>query len=45
MVFNRIEKKYLLNHCQCLRLLEAMEQYMTLDQYGKHTICNIYYDT
>ena len=45
MVFNRIEKKYLLNHCQYLRLLETMEQYMTLDQYGKHTICNIYYDT
>ena len=32
MVFNRIEKKYLLNHRQYLRLLETMEHYMTLDQ-------------
>lgn len=43
--FKRIEKKYLLNREQYERLLEKINPYMQMDQYGLHTICNIYYDT
>lgn len=44
-VFQRVEKKYLLNDEQYYALLERMKPYMTADSYGLHTICNIYYDT
>ena len=44
-VFQRYEKKYLLSSRQYLALLEKLAPYMELDVYGKHTICNIYYDT
>ena len=44
-VFQRIEKKYLLDDEQYYRFLQAIEPYMTLDEYGHYTICNIYYDT
>lgn len=44
-VFQRYEKKYILNP----RQLEAIDTYlqkeMEMDQYGKHMICNIYFDT
>lgn len=43
--FQRIEKKYLLNSTQYERLLEKINPHMEMDQYGRHTICNIYYDT
>lgn len=43
--FKRYEKKYLLNSEQIQNLMSVMDKYMTLDQYGKHTICNIYFDT
>lgn len=43
--FKRIEKKYLLNQEQYERLLEKIKPHMEMDQYGLHTICNIYYDT
>ena len=43
--FQRIEKKYLLNERQYEDFLKKIEPYMQLDQYGLHTICNIYYDT
>lgn len=44
-VFQRIEKKYILTKEQYPVFLERIAPYMTLDQYGYHTICNIYYDT
>ena len=44
-VFKRYELKYLLTRQQKARILEAMEPYMALDQYGRTTIRNIYFDT
>lgn len=44
-VFQRIEKKYILTKEQYPFFLERIAPYMTLDQYGHYTICNIYYDT
>ena len=44
-VFERVEKKYLLTKDKYQALLKAIEPYMTQDEYGLHTICNIYYDT
>lgn len=43
--FQRIEKKYMLNQRQYDELIKKMEPYMQQDQYGLHTICNLYYDT
>lgn len=44
-IFKRYELKYMLTLEQKKRLLEAMEPYMALDQYGRTTIRNIYFDT
>lgn len=44
-VFERVEKKYLLTKEKYQALLKAIEPYMAQDEYGMHTICNIYYDT
>lgn len=44
-VFNRCEKKYLLTMDQYEELLSKVGYRMKLDQYGEHTISNIYYDT
>ena len=44
-VFKRYELKYLLTQEQKQIVLQAMEPYMHLDQYGRTTIRNIYYDT
>lgn len=44
-VFKRIEKKYLMTKEQHEALLERIAPYMTRDQYGLHTICNLYFDT
>ena len=44
-VFNRYEKKYLLTRDVYLKLREKLQERMVVDQYGEHTICNIYYDT
>lgn len=44
-VFQRYELKYLLTLAQKARILEAMEPHMALDQYGRTTIRNIYFDT
>ncbi|MBR4780559.1 MAG: polyphosphate polymerase domain-containing protein [Lachnospiraceae bacterium] len=43
-IFERYEKKYLLNAEQEARFLKAVEGKMIMDQYGEHTICNIYFD-
>lgn len=45
MIFKRYEMKYLLTQKQKERILRAMEPYMELDEYGRSTIRNIYYDT
>lgn len=44
-VFNRVEKKYLLTLKKFHQLWEELMEYMLVDEYGLHTICNIYYDT
>ena len=44
-VFKRYEMKYLLNPQQKEKMLQAMEPYMSLDQYGRTTIRNLYFDT
>jgi len=44
-VFNRYEKKYILSQPIYTALRKRLYKYMTEDEYGKHTICNIYYDT
>lgn len=44
-VFNRYEKKYLMPEDVYLELRSRLRPYMQEDQYGLHTICNIYYDT
>lgn len=44
-VFKRYELKYLLRKDQKTRILDAMAPYMELDDYGRTTIRNIYYDT
>lgn len=44
-VFNRIEKKYLLNKEQYEAIRIELLEYMEVDKYGLHTIRNIYFDT
>ena len=44
-VFQRVEKKYLISDIKFKLLLKLIKPYMTVDKYGLHTICNIYYDT
>lgn len=43
--FKRFELKYMLTQPQKEALLQVMQPYMKLDQYGRTTIRNIYYDT
>ena len=45
MVFNRVEKKYLVPQRKFQKLWKELMKYMMVDEYGLHTICNIYYDT
>lgn len=44
-VFKRYEKKYMITMEQYQELIDRMITKMTADHYGKHTICNIYFDT
>lgn len=44
-VFKRVEKKYILTAEQYTALRGMLEGFMTVDEYGETTICNIYYDT
>lgn len=44
-VFNRIEKKYLLNKEKAERLIKIISEYMKLSKYPYTKICNIYFDT
>lgn len=44
-VFKRYEMKYMLTLEQKEEILRAMDGHMALDQYGRTTIRNLYYDT
>lgn len=44
-VFKRYEKKYMLSLEQYHELISRMITRVEADRYGKHTICNIYFDT
>ncbi len=44
-VFQRYEVKYLLNQQQFETLRARLKGYMAMDSYGRHTICNLYFDT
>lgn len=44
-VFKRYEKKYLLTQIQYRKLRKLLDERMEIDEYGLHTICNIYFDT
>lgn len=44
-IFKRYELKYLLTLSQKEQILEAMQPYMALDQFGRTTVRNIYFDT
>lgn len=43
--FERYEKKYLITPDQQARILSAARPYMKEDEYGRYSICNVYYDT
>ncbi len=44
-VFKRYELKFLLTAIQKERIMQAIAPYMALDQYGRSTIRNLYFDT
>ena len=44
-IFNRVEKKYILNEEQYHNLIILINEYMNHDKFYKSTICNIYFDT
>lgn len=44
-VFQRKENKYLLTQSQFQSFFDDLHQYMSVDQYGLHTIQSLYYDT
>ncbi len=44
-VFKRYEKKYMLTRDQYNHLISLLVTKMSADEYGRHTICNVYYDT
>ena len=44
-VFKRYEIKYMLTLEQKEKILTAMQDYMSIDQYGRSSIRNIYFDT
>lgn len=43
--FERVEMKYLLSAEQYSAVKEAIKPYMSVDEYGLTTICNLYFDT
>lgn len=44
-IFRRVEKKYIVTKQQYLFLKQIIKDKMIEDEYGKSTICNIYFDT
>lgn len=45
LIFQRLEKKYLIHETQKELFLKSAMPYLTMDTFGSSTICNIYYDT
>lgn len=45
MIFQRLEKKYLLSKIQFDNLIKELDMYLEYDEFGPSTISNIYYDT
>lgn len=43
--FSRYEAKFFLTPQQLAQLMPLLEEHLSVDEYGKHTISNIYYDT
>lgn len=43
--FERYEKKYFINESQKNVFLKRICDYIKPDEYGRYTVCNIYYDT
>lgn len=43
--FKRYEKKYMLTPDQLTGMLAGINGHMRADEFGRYTICNIYYDT
>jgi hypothetical protein len=43
--FKRYEMKYLLSDMKYKQLRQRLQDYLTVDRFGKSTICNIYFDT
>lgn len=43
-IFKRVEKKYLLPESKFEEFMQSLGNRVTADQYGLHTICNVYYD-
>lgn len=43
--FERIEKKFMMTKAQYEAFMAMTAQELVIDEYGYHTICNIYYDT
>jgi hypothetical protein len=44
-VFQRYEKKYLIETCQYMELLTPIREHLTSDEYANYTITNLYFDT
>ncbi|MEL7568589.1 MAG: polyphosphate polymerase domain-containing protein [Dehalobacterium sp.] len=44
-IFERYEKKYLMDEQQYQALTNFLQGPMTANEYGRYTICNIYFDT
>lgn len=44
-IFKRYEQKYLLTEEQCIKMIDYINAYIKPDDFGKSTICNIYFDT
>lgn len=44
-IFKRYEMKYMLTRQQKAGLMRVMLEHMALDEYGRTTICNLYFDT
>ena len=43
--FKRYEKKYMMDDRQYAAFRKAIAPFVTADEYGQYTICNLYYDT
>ncbi len=44
-IFERKEKKYLLNEAQKCALIQKIAPHLTPDRYGPSTVCSLYFDT